>query len=58
MHGALIAATLCAGMAVSQGPAALKDAIKSKGWFTSYAAARAEARRTGKPLMVVFRCEP
>ena len=58
MHGALIAATLCAGMAVGQGPGALKDALKSKGWLTSYEAARAEAKRTGKPLMVVFRCEP
>jgi hypothetical protein len=28
------------------------------GWHTDYAAARAEARRTGKPLFVVFRCEP
>lgn len=28
------------------------------GWHTDYAAARAEARRTGKPLLVVFRCEP
>lgn len=28
------------------------------GWFTDYAAAQAEAQRTGRPLMVVFRCEP
>ncbi len=28
------------------------------GWLSDYAAARAEAKRTGKPLMVVFRCEP
>jgi hypothetical protein len=27
-------------------------------WRTDYAAARAEARRTGKPLFVVFRCVP
>ncbi len=36
----------------------LGPALKEHGWFTSYEAARAEAKRTGKPLMVVFRCEP
>ena len=28
------------------------------GWHSDYAAARAEARRTGKPILLVFRCEP
>lgn len=28
------------------------------GWHTSWEAARAEARQSGKPLFVVFRCEP
>jgi hypothetical protein len=28
------------------------------GWRKDYAAARAEAKRTGKPLFVVFRCQP
>ena len=28
------------------------------GWHTDYDAARAEARRTGKPIFLVFRCEP
>lgn len=32
--------------------------LKKYGWHTDYASARAEARRTSKPLMVVFRCEP
>ncbi len=32
--------------------------LKQYGWHTDYASARAEARRSGKPLMVVFRCEP
>jgi hypothetical protein len=31
---------------------------KANGWHTDYAAARAEAKRSGKPLFVVFRCEP
>jgi hypothetical protein len=28
------------------------------GWHTDYASARAEAARTGKPIFLVFRCEP
>lgn len=28
------------------------------GWYTDYDAARTEARRTGKPIFLVFRCEP
>ena len=28
------------------------------GWQTDYAAAKAEAKRSGKPIMLVFRCEP
>jgi hypothetical protein len=28
------------------------------GWRTDYAAAKAEAKRIGKPMLVVFRCEP
>lgn len=30
----------------------------SKGWLTDLDAARALAQKTGKPLMVVFRCDP
>lgn len=33
------------------------DAAKF-GWRTDYATAKAEAKRTGKPMLVVFRCEP
>jgi len=28
------------------------------GWLSDYQAARAEARRSGKPIFLVFRCEP
>lgn len=31
---------------------------QATGWHTDYASAKAEAKRTGKPLFVVFRCEP
>ena len=27
------------------------------GWYANYPAAKAEAKRTGKPIMLVFRCE-
>jgi len=35
-----------------------RTAPKQFGWYTDYAAARAEAKRTGKPIFLVFRCEP
>ena len=39
-------------------PAAPKPDAAKYGWFNDYAAAKAEAKRTGKPMMLVFRCEP
>lgn len=29
-----------------------------KGWLNDLSAARAQAQKTGKPLLVVFRCDP
>jgi hypothetical protein len=29
-----------------------------KGWLNDWKAAQAQAQKTGKPLMVVFRCDP
>ena len=37
---------------------AQKGNPKATGWHTDFATARAEAKRTGKPLFVVLRCEP
>lgn len=31
---------------------------KQHGWFTDYSAALTEAKKSGKPLFLVFRCEP
>jgi hypothetical protein len=53
MRAAVVASLLIAAPAFAQ-----KVNPKSTGWHTDYAAARAEARRTGKPLFVAFRCEP
>ncbi len=44
---------LVPGSAGAQGKKAAR-----KNWHTDYVAARALAKKTGKPMMVVFRCEP
>ena len=47
---------LVASVASAQTPAS--KAAPKYGWHTSWETARAEAQRTGKPLFVVFRCDP
>lgn len=44
---------LAAALAASDKP----DPAKF-GWHSDYAAAKAEAKKTGKPIMLVFRCDP
>ncbi len=46
---------LCAALAVLPSIVAQSDEIP---WFDNYAAARAEAERTRKPIFLEFRCEP
>ena len=41
-----------------EGQGKKKGAARTAHWHTSYESGREEARRTGKPLMVIFRCEP
>jgi hypothetical protein len=53
MRSAVLVSLLLAAPAFAQ-----RVNPKATGWYSDYAAARAEARRTGKPLFVVFRCEP
>jgi hypothetical protein len=50
---ALLVLPLAASPASAQKPNAAQF-----GWLNDYAAARTEARKTGKPIMLVFRCEP
>ena len=55
-HGILAAVavlTLGATAAAQTGRLALKN-----GWMTDYQTAKAEAKRTGKPIFLVFRCDP
>jgi hypothetical protein len=58
MHRTLagLALLLLPGIAEAQPP--LKVDPAKYGWHTDYAAAKAEAKRTGKPIFLVFRCEP
>jgi hypothetical protein len=57
MHRVLaaFAVLLLAGVADAHPPKL--DAAKF-GWHSDYATAKAEAKRTGKPIFLVFRCEP
>ena len=50
----IVMATANAGL--TQSPASKIAA--QKGWLNDLAAAKALAAKTGKPLMVVFRCDP
>lgn len=55
----LATAGLCEAraQAPSRGTGGDGDAVKH-GWLSSLEAGKAEARKTGKPLMVVLRCVP
>ncbi len=49
-------------MSTADGQVAQAQAGKSGankfGWYSDYKVALAEAKRTGKPIFLVFRCEP
>jgi opacity protein-like surface antigen len=46
---------MLAGTADAQRP---KTDPTKFGWYTDYNAGLVEAKRSGKPMMLVFRCEP
>jgi len=58
MHSVLAAVAVAALSAGAAGAQPRKTDPAKFGWHSDYAAARAEARRTGKPIFLVFRCEP
>ena len=45
-----------AGYCSAQSPAS--KIAPQKGWLDDLSSAKALAQKTGKPLMVVFRCDP
>jgi len=46
------------GLTLMSSLAAAPPDAKKFGWETDYIAAKAAATRTGKPMLVVFRCVP
>ncbi len=52
----VLACALTADSALAQ--SAASKLAPQKGWFTDLDVARAQALKTGKPLLVVFRCDP
>jgi hypothetical protein len=56
-HAIAILAVLTGAAAVlAQSPAS--KIAPSKGWLNDLSTGRVQAKKTGKPLMVVFRCDP
>jgi hypothetical protein len=56
MHRVLVLSAL---LTVAGSASAESDLDPARyGWYADYAAATAEAQRTGKPIFLVFRCEP
>jgi hypothetical protein len=53
----IIGCTLTTSPALAQNTPTSKIA-PSKGWLSDFASARAQALKTGKPMMIVFRCDP
>lgn len=48
---------LC-GSAVAQGGGRGQREARENGWLNNYQSARDEAKKSGKPIMLVFRCVP
>jgi hypothetical protein len=53
---ALVLSACTASAAFAQSPAT--KIAPSKGWHADLNSAKAQAQKTGRPLMVVFRCDP
>ena len=62
MRGWWIGGLLGIGLLASTGTAAAEEPIErlvaKMGWHTDYATGQAAARTSGKPMFVVFRCQP
>jgi hypothetical protein len=58
MRPTLVLALLCAAAAPAAAQQKPSQFMARYGWRSSLAEARAEASRSGKPIFLVFRCEP
>jgi hypothetical protein len=58
MRWCLISGALTLALFTTSNAQPVAELAQKKGWLTDYAAAKATARQSGKPLMVVFRCQP
>ena len=60
MRGWLTASTVALGLMVCGGEARAQKGRDPQHprWFASYEMARAEAKASGRPMFVVFRCVP
>jgi len=54
--GLMVCMTFC-GELLAQGPRD-ENAAKKFGWLSNYQEGLATAKKTGKPIMLVFRCIP
>jgi len=58
MYRSIACAALLLGPVAAEAQKPRPNEAGRNGWYSDYQLARAEARRTGKPMLVVFRCEP
>jgi hypothetical protein len=61
MRGGIVATVCALGVLTLAGGSPgkpLDKELRQGGWYSEYGPAREAARRAGKPLFVVFRCEP
>jgi hypothetical protein len=58
LTGCLLAASWLALPGALAAEEEIERLAKRAGWLMDYPTARAAARQTGKPLFVVFRCQP
>ena len=54
----LVLAALWPGSAWGQAASKASQLTRQFGWHTHLEGARTEARQTGKPIFLVFRCDP
>lgn len=54
----LISAMFVIGTGVCHAQSPASKVATQKGWLADLPTAQAQAKKTGKPIMLVFRCDP